>query len=244
MPPKLNYEEVKKFIDKEDELISKEYINSKTLLDIKCRKCGEIFQQIYTSYRIGHRHQYCIKPRIPPPPRKGTRTVVSKECIFCKNIFKPKRNSIKLCSTQCTIDYQKTPEYRNNGKINGSIGGRKSAESQQRRSKNEAYFSDLCIEKFGKDDVITNEPVFKDDKGNGWDADIIIISKKIAILWNGIFHYKQIFKKQSLEQVQNRDRIKMKVIENNGYTNYIIKDLGKFSKNFVDEQFELFLKSL
>ena len=36
----------------------------------------------------------------------------------------------------------------------------------------------------------------------------------------------------------------MKVIENNGYTNYIIKDLGKFSKNFVDEQFELFLKSL
>ncbi len=70
------------------------------------------------------------------------------------------------------------------------------------------------------------------------------MSKKIAVLWNGIFHYKQIHKKQSLEQVQSRDKIKMKVIENNGYTYYIVKDIGSYKKKFVEEQFELFLKSL
>jgi hypothetical protein len=243
MPRKLNYEVVKKFIDEKDELVSKEYVNSNTFLDIKCRKCGEIFKQKYSIYKNGARHKNCIKP----VGNKGLKVnnknkILERKCLFCEVIFKPKQNKVKICSLICANNYARTPEKIEKAKINGSKGGRISAESQQRRSKNEIYFADLCINHFGKDNIKTNETIFKDDKGSGWDADIIIMSKKIAVLWNGIFHYKQIFKKQSLEQVQNRDKIKIKVIENNGYNSYIIKDIGKFSKKFVEKEFEKFLK--
>jgi hypothetical protein len=242
---KYTFQQVKEFIDKEDELVSTEYINSQEKLKIKCRKCSEVFEKAFTVYKKGSRHKNCIKPI----GNKGIHINRKKKllpisCGICKKEFQPKSRNTKFCSVKCSQDYLRQPEYKTQAKINGSKGGRKSAESQQRRSKNETYFADLCIEHFGEDDVWTNQSIFVDSKGDKWDSDIFILSKKVAILWNGPFHYKQIFKKQSLEQVQNRDRIKMKVIENNGYINYVVKDLGKFKKKFVEEQFELFLKSL
>ena len=86
-----------------------------------------------------------------------------------------------------------------------SKNGRLSVNSQERRSKNEIYFSELCSNYF---EIKTNEAFF-----DGWDADIIIHSEKIAILWNGIWHYKQISKTQSLQQVQARDKIKLDIIK-------------------------------
>lgn len=77
-----------------------------------------------------------------------------------------------------------------------------------------------------------------------WDADIIIHTLKVAILWNGIWHYKQIGKRQSLKQVQNRDKMKLASIVANGYTPFIIKDMGAHDKTFVQEQFKLFLEWL
>lgn len=47
---------------------------------------------------------------------------------------------------------------------------------------------------------------------NGWDADIIIPNIKVAVLWNGKWHYEQIKKGHSVKQVQNRDKIKLKEI--------------------------------
>jgi hypothetical protein len=114
-----------------------------------------------------------------------------------------------------------------------SKGGLNSVKVQNRRSKNEIYFFELCKSIFP--DAVANKPIF-----NGWDADVIIPSIKIAILWNGPWHYKQISKSQSLEQVQNRDKIKLKEIETFGYKSHIIKDLGKYNKSFVENQFELF----
>jgi len=61
----------------------------------------------------------------------------------------------------------------------------------------------MCERHFGKDDILCNEPIF-----DGWDTDVIISSKKIAVLWNGQWHYKQIMKNQSLKQVESRDKIK------------------------------------
>ena len=75
---------------------------------------------------------------------------------------------------------------------------------------------------------------------DGWDADVIIHSEKTAILWNGIWHYKQILKTQSLKQVQTRDRIKTSIIEKYGYVPYVIKDMGKYNKAFVEQEFEIF----
>jgi hypothetical protein len=60
-------------------------------------------------------------------------------------------------------------------------------------------------------------------------------------LWNGIWHYKQISKTQSLIQVQSRDKIKTSIIERMGYIPYVIKDMGKHNKKFVEQEFEIFL---
>ena len=55
--------------------------------------------------------------------------------------------------------------------------GRASAkvQNENRRSKNEIYFCELCENYFNN--VKHNEPIF-----NGWDADVIITDYKLAIL--------------------------------------------------------------
>jgi hypothetical protein len=79
---------------------------------------------------------------------------------------------------------------------------------------------------------------------NGWDADVIIEDIKTAILWNGKWHYEKIKKEHSVEQVQNRDKIKLMEIENMGYKSYVIKDLGKANKEFVEKEFKKFIDNL
>lgn len=118
-----------------------------------------------------------------------------------------------------------------------SLGGRKSVAVQKnnRRSKNEILFSELCKIKFKN--VLTNEPIF-----NGWDADVIIQDLNIAILWNGKWHYEKITKEHSLEQVRNRDNIKISEIKKCGYIPYIIKDMGKENSEFVHQEFDKFLE--
>lgn len=74
------------------------------------------------------------------------------------------------------------------------------------------------------------------------DADVILPNEKIAVLWNGNWHYKKITKKHSVKQVQNRDLIKSKEITKAGYKLYVIKDTGKFNKTFVEQEFIKFLE--
>lgn len=103
-----------------------------------------------------------------------------------------------------------------------------------KRSWNEIMFGHLC-EKYWN--CIFNQTIF-----HGWDADIIIPELKLAILWNGPWHYHSIsIKGNSLLQIQNRDKIKIKEIINCGYTPYIIKDSGKASWRTVEEEFKKFL---
>jgi hypothetical protein len=110
-------------------------------------------------------------------------------------------------------------------------------QGELRRSKNEIYFAELCTNYFGADNIKTNTPMF-----DGWDADIIIEKLKVAILWNGKWHYEKITLKHSVAQVQNRDRIKLEKIKAYNYIPYVIKDLGKFNKQFVYEEFTKFCK--
>lgn len=84
------------------------------------------------------------------------------------------------------------------------------------------YFGELCVQRFGSDNVSFNDPIFE-----GWDVDVII---KIAVLWDGIWHHKQISKTQSLKQVQSRGVIKRKIIEKLNYRHCTIKDKGKFNQ--------------
>ena len=153
-------------------------------------------------------------------------------CVQCENTFITSSDKHgfgyyrKTCSESCL------------SKLRSEIG-RKSAKTQgnKRRSKNEIYFAELCKEKFKN--VLTNERIF-----NGWDADVVLKDYKIAILWNGIWHYEKITEQHSVEQVQNRDKVKKKEIKNKGYKPYVIKDMGGHNPDFVEEKFDQLLLHL
>jgi hypothetical protein len=232
MPKKLTYEYVKSYIESHGyTLVSKEYHTSTTLLVIVCGVCAKKYTQTFTRFQMGYRHPLCV---ISLPFGGYKKRVMIKPivCITCKKEFKPKSSKTKLCSRECADNNCRTDEYKKGAVINGQKGGKVSATRQCKRSKNEIYFSELCAKEF---EITTNEPYF-----DGWDADVIIHSEKTAIMWNGIWHYKQIAKTQSLSQVQARDRIKMAIIYNYGYTPYVIKDMGKYNKAFVEQEFEIF----
>lgn len=108
-------------------------------------------------------------------------------------------------------------------------------QAERRRSRNEIAFCNLCEQHF--DNVIHNQGIF-----NGWDADIILQDQKIAILWNGNWHYEEVMPGTSLKMIQNRDKIKINEINKAGYIAYIIKDTKKYNINFYKEKFEEFLE--
>lgn len=148
-------------------------------------------------------------------------------CSYCgKEYSTIIRGRSLYCSNECMIKSR----YNKLSQI-----GKKSAyiQKEQRRSKNEMLFCKLCENEFNN--VLHNEPIF-----NGWDADVILPDYKIAVLWNGKWHYEQIMKGTSLLQIQNRDSIKIKEIKEMNYIPYIIKDTNNYSEVFVKEQFNIF----
>jgi hypothetical protein len=149
-------------------------------------------------------------------------------CSVCGSYIPYDKRKRKTCSDEC---------LNLKLKEGGKIGGRKSAQVQaeSRRSKNETLFADKCIDYFDK--VLTNESMF-----NGWDADVIIEDIKVAVLWNGKWHYEKITEKHSVKQVQNRDKIKLDEIKKCGYIPYVIKDMGKFNEEKVQKEFDKFIK--
>lgn len=159
--------------------------------------------------------------------------------IFNKELFPGCTKNV--CSDACKL-YMKNnrKEFLSDNALQKlHLAGLKSVEKQSlhRRSKNEIYFYELCKKYFKN--VLHNEHIF-----NGWDADVIIEDIKFAILWNGKWHYEKIKKEHSVKQVQNRDNIKIKEITKCGYIPYIIKDMGKYNKTFVNEQFNIFIEFL
>lgn len=145
-----------------------------------------------------------------------------------------------FCSKECSDEYRKNrKKYLSEETIAKlSLAGRNSIKNQgdTRRSKNENYFYELCKSHFKN--VKHNEPIF-----NGWDADVIIEDIKVAVLWNGKWHYEKVTENHSVKQVQNRDKIKIKEIKNCGYKPYIIKDMGKYNPKFVENEFEKFINT-
>lgn len=208
-----------------------------------CEKCGKIMTEKYGSGRFCSRacansreHSDETKAKLHKSLARTNHSInradlarqayaeQPKFCKVCGNQLPYESRHRKTCSDKCLHKTFKD-------------AGISSSQSRVIRSKNEIYFYELCKEKFLS--VKHNEPIF-----NGWDADIIIEDIKYAILWNGIWHYEQISRKQSLAQVQNRDILKLDEIKKCGYTPYVIKDLGKASNKFVEEQFNKFIKSL
>ena len=206
-----------------------------------CEACGKIMTEKYGSGRFCCKS--CANRRVVTDQIKQRMSdsvkVLSKAAgeLRHKNsvdLYDQNPNKCVICG--CILDY----DSRNHKVCDNpnckheclSRNGRKSVyiQGDSRRSKSEVYFYELCKNYFK--DVEHNIPIF-----DGWDADIIIHDIKYAILWNGIWHYKKIKNNQSLEQIQNRDSIKIAKIIEYGYTPYIIKQSGTFNENFIEEKF-------
>lgn len=65
------------------------------------------------------------------------------------------------------------------------------------------------------------------------------IKNKTLIYFLTFFNKRKV--NQSIEQIQNRDKIKIKEIEKCGYTPYVIKDMGKYNKAFVENELKKFI---
>jgi len=170
------------------------------------------------------KHSEETKNKISKTLREKERVINIGICLHCKKEFIKKRKKQKLCSRSCASS------WRNTVLGVGRKAGLASAKSQSetRRSRNEIHFAKLCSEYF--DEVLTNKSIF-----NGWDADVVIEDIKVAVLWNGLWHYEKITESHSVKQVQNRDKIKIKEIKLKGYVPYVIKDMGKENKKFVEK---------
>lgn len=233
---KLTYEFVRDYINKEDELISTEYINNKILLDIKCKDCNSIYKQNFDRYKREFRHNGCLNK---PIKKVTTNTKPKKICKFCNNEFTIKRKNQILCSHKCS-----TKNLNKDAKLNqewGRLGGEKSHSIINRRSKGEILFYDLCCKYFGDTNVLSNVKMFIDKNGNKWDADIIIPKVKTCISYNGVFHYKKIFHDHNFDRQLARDKLKQKIIFENNYIQYIVKDLKSFNADFVYKEFHKFI---
>ncbi len=202
----------------------------------KCESCDNLHDGIYGSGRFCNSkcaRSYSTKEKRIEinkkvsislknhPPSNKLPTIV-KNCKWCNSEFEVRKTSNRI---YCSFSCKQSGVGRN--------GGMKS--KQGKRSKNEILFSELCLKKF--ENVLLNENIF-----NGWDADIILPAIKIAVLWNGKWHYEKITENHSLKQVQNRDKIKINEITKMGYIPYIIKDMGAYNEAFVNSEFEKFLK--
>jgi len=300
MPSKLTYKYVKEYIEKNgDTLISKEYVNNRKLLEIKCHICDKKYRQRFGSITKGfyHNKNYCVnniskferkKIKNDDPNKKvcygfthREGKLLDNDCFYdakdkkdslsswCKKCFRAndKAKGKNRCKTkdkvclECKKEYKARPKQKfcskkcadisytgsEKAKQNGHKGGLKSVKSQNRRSKGEIHFAKLCIEAYGEEFVKTNVQMF-----GGFDCDVILTKsfkviengeekkyRGIGICYDGIFHRKEIFKNQSLKQIQTRDKIRKKNVEKAGFLHYVIEDNGKYDSAFVETEFAI-----
>jgi very-short-patch-repair endonuclease len=158
-------------------------------------------QKTYDKQRTSLLNTIAKKPKIVKAPKE--KILKTNICKICNETFETFGNP-KSCSKKCKS-------------ILLSVAGRKSASIRITRSKDEIKLFNLCSTAY---DCIPNHII-----ADGWDADIVIPAQKIAILWNGPWHYKQMpHKNHSLLQVQTRDQIKTKLFESLGWRVLIFED--------------------
>ena len=155
---------------------------------------------------------------------------IKNTCIVCSKEFFRNRDK-KTCSNECYFIVR-----QNAGKKGGSKTSSLEFHKRNRSSNEKMFFAKI---KEIYPDAIANKRLF-----DGWDADVIIPSQKLAIHWNGVWHYKSVMGNELLERVQQKDKLRYEAIEKHGYKNYIIQDMGPMNSNKVEKEYVDFLQNV
>lgn len=141
-------------------------------------------------------------------PKNGSMFV--RVCRICKTEFLHVKYSKNLCSYKCQVELKRFFNKQVQAQGRG-IWAKRS------RSKGEKLLAEK-LAKIGAN-VITNKHMF-----SGYDADIILPDYKLAIHWNGAWHWKPLRGEQLLKKIKARDEERYKAVEQAGYINLIIID--------------------
>ena len=192
--------------------IGKTYILSeeglKNLVDNGKKRRKQLTEYYHTNPDIYEAYIRKIKKFNSKPKKEFICPVCGKILLLTESEFKKR----KYCGGTCR-------NKRNNREIYGT------------RSKAEVYLENKLKEEFPE--LVMN---FNDRKLlNGMELDVYIPSLKLAIEWNGIYHYKNIRDDGFFEKVKNKDFMKMTECKKMNIHLYIIKDLTSQNKFIKDE---------
>lgn len=187
-----------------------EYENAKSQdkLPLECYTCGKTFYVLKKEITRVLKHnlqwcKYCSQKCHQEKNKKGIKT----NCKHCgKEIYIPQReirknkNNNYFCSRSCSAI------YNNSHKTKGV-----------RVSKLEIFLQEKLLLSYP--DI---KFLFNDKTAINSELDIFIPQFNLAFELNGIFHYKPIYGKKKLKQIQNNDRIKIKLCKNSNIDLHII----------------------
>ena len=189
-----------------------------------CPKCGQqhektgLFCSRSCANSRGPRTQdfkarVAAKLKNRPSPHKGKIKVerVQTNCVVCHAPVLTTDSELQRRASVTCLSFECVRETH-------SRAGKASAAKRVLRSKDEIELFELCKSVYGSAQPNT---IIAD----GWDADIVIPELKIAVLWHGPWHYRDMkMHNHSLRQVKNRDRIKRELFASLGWKVMEFKD--------------------
>lgn len=179
-----------------------------------CKECNRGFHP--KSSKI----EYCSHQCSVGKTRKQKETklvhLICKQCkqSFTKLAYHHKQRQYKFCSRQCS----------SKGKTI----------TQPRRSQHEKLLYELLVKRFSTLTILNNNRTIF----NGLEIDIWIPELKLAIEWNGPFHYQPIFGEKTLLKQQNRDKRKSELAFENNIQLVTIPQLQSITKKYWHQVIE------
>lgn len=157
----------------------------------------------------------------------------------CFDVYRSRSKTVQRPCGFCHTDITKPIYTLKNSKSGEIFCNRSCAASynnrlkrNSRRSKCEELLCNLLTAEFPQLNILPNDKELLD----GFESDIAIPSLDLAIEWNGPFHYIPIFGKARLNEIQNRDAIKLSIAQRKGINLIVIPDLVS-TKQKVQETF-------
>ncbi len=126
--------------------------------------------------------------------------------------------------------------YRNIGLIGGIASAKKQA--VMNRSKGENFLA-VLLRRAG---LNVRQSVW--DLVDGYEIDIFLPDRNVAISYNGPVHYKPIYGEKRLRQVRSRDRYRSRKLKELGVRHIIIKEFRRFRESISQEHFSTVLASI